>query len=184
MVRLKALASGAGGAEALPLLLGLLLSACTLGQQMGGPRAAVEAAPPPASKPKEAVEPAVDPRAAPQPEQRRKSDGAVLARRTGTEPEKKPARPPLPPLSLKSLVGLDQNAATALVGQPSTVAEQPPAIIWEYRDDTCALKLSFFFEVQQKSYRVLTVKVEGTDGSEVADQACLDTIRDRKLTQN
>jgi len=179
MLRAKALASRA---QALVLLLslGLLLAACAFNPR-AGERSAAAAAPRPASKPAEAVEPAVDPRAAPPQDKPKKPEAAALARRTGVRPEPKPERPPLP---LKSLIGLDQNAASTLIGPPSTVAEQPPAIVWVYRDPSCALRLNFFFEVQQKSYRVLTVKVEGTDGSELAQQACLDTIRGSKLTQN
>lgn len=181
MVRVKALARWARWVPAATAILTLQLSACAVGPQAD---ATADASPRPSSKPKEVMEPVVEPRALPTEEGAKTAEEPKLARRTPAEPRKTPTRAPQPPLSLNSLIGLDQEAATTLVGQPNAVVERPPAIVWEYHDPSCALKLSFFLEVQQKSYRVLTVDVDGTDGSELADQACLDTIRDRELTRN
>lgn len=182
-VSLDALAKGAGWALLSSLLLGLQLAACAVSPQVGGAESG-RAAPPPADRAAKVVEPVVAPHAASPKQETKKADEQVLARKTPMEPQSKPARTRLAPLPLKSLIGLDQAAAAALIGPPTTVAEQPPAILWEYHDAACTLKLNFFLEVQQKNYRILTVKVEGTDGSEPADQACLDAIRDNKLTQN
>lgn len=167
------------GRPALPvlaLLAALQLAACAEGTRGPAPTAAE-------AKPTAPVtEPVVPPNAAPPP-RAAAQDEPKVARAVPPKPAPAP-RPSLPPLALKTLIGLDQGQASRLIGTPTSIYEQPPAIVWEYRGTSCALTLNFYLEVQQKAYRVLNLRVAGTDGTPPAEQACLDGIRGSNLTQN
>lgn len=158
-----------------PLLLACLqLAGCAGGMPQGGSGQA-GAAPPPVSRPVAPTEPVADTKGAPPPSAQSTAE-EKLTRIVPPKPTPAP-RKVEPPLPVESLVGLDQDEATRLVGLPASVVEQPPAIIWHYKNARCALALHFYLEVKQKNYRVLRTKVEATDGSDISAQACLDAIR-------
>jgi len=97
---------------------------------------------------------------------RRPSDvaGAAVPRR----PE--PSRP-------DTIVGASEGEASDLFGAPSSVADNPPAIVWEYLSEKCQLSLFFYNDVATNVYRVLTYKVT----PKAADAtACFDAVRRKR----
>ena len=57
------------------------------------------------------------------------------------------------------LVGLDFDAAKALLGAPAATHEEPPAEIWAYQGGTCSFNLFFYPSVDDKIFRVLAYEV-------------------------
>ena len=57
------------------------------------------------------------------------------------------------------LVGLDFDAAKALLGDPAAKHEEPPAEIWAYEGGTCMFNLFFYPSVDGKVFRVLAYEV-------------------------
>ncbi len=57
------------------------------------------------------------------------------------------------------LVGLDFDAAKALLGDPAAKHEEPPAEIWAYEGGICSFNLFFYPSVDDKVFRVLAYEV-------------------------
>lgn len=73
-----------------------------------------------------------------------------------------------PQVEPDSLVGLDFERTTALLGDPALLIEQPPAKIWAYNGANCALHVFFYPKVGGTDFRVLTYEVKGGPDGEVA----------------
>jgi hypothetical protein len=92
----------------------------------------------------------------------------------GPEPA---ARPPAPagdaPLQAQDLIGLDQPAATRLLGIAAERTEEPPATVWRYKTAACELDLFFYLDLRSGRMRALhyTFKGEASDGA--TRQNCL-----------
>lgn len=93
-----------------------------------------------------------------------------------------PPKPGAPALSPAQLVGLGQEEAVQLFGPASGVREVPPATVWEYRTDGCALDLFFYMDVANKRYRSLAYDLKPSDGinADAATDFCLDRLRNRR----
>jgi hypothetical protein len=77
------------------------------------------------------------------------------------------------------LVGLEEEQAKLLLGPASAVRDVPPATVWEYRINGCALDLLFYMDVADKRYRSLAYDLRSTTGSaqgDAAAQRCLNLI--------
>ncbi len=57
------------------------------------------------------------------------------------------------------LVGLDFDAAKALLGDPAAKHAEPPAEVWAYEGGTCSFNLFFYPSVDDKVFRVLAYEV-------------------------
>ncbi|GAB4352865.1 MAG: hypothetical protein Kow00114_01730 [Kiloniellaceae bacterium] len=66
-----------------------------------------------------------------------------------------------PEVDPDTLVGLDFERTTALLGDPALLIEQPPAKIWAYNGASCALHIFFYPKVGGTDFRVLTYEVKG-----------------------
>jgi|GEM_PF-1697160 len=80
------------------------------------------------------------------------------------------------------LVGLDFNATKALLGDPVSQLEQPPAKIWAYNGGSCMLNVFFYPSVGDSVFRVLTYEVRGSDaepGDAVIDLSAATKISDK-----
>lgn len=67
-----------------------------------------------------------------------------------------PPPPPAPsPATEIKLVGLSEDEVQALLGPPSTAAEQPPAKVWEYRAGNCAVDVYFYLDVGRNAFYAL-----------------------------
>ncbi|MEO3431168.1 hypothetical protein AAFN88_20100 [Pelagibius sp. CAU 1746] len=83
-------------------------------------------------------------------------------------PIRKPEVPPaaieaakVPEVEPDSLVGLDFERTTALLGEPALLIEEPPAKIWAYNGASCVLHVFFYPKVGGTDFRVLTYEVKG-----------------------
>jgi hypothetical protein len=61
----------------------------------------------------------------------------------------------------RELIGLDEPAATRLLGEAAERTEQPPAAIWRYRTATCELDLYFYLDVRTGRMRTLHYAFKG-----------------------
>jgi len=66
-----------------------------------------------------------------------------------------------PEVEPDSLVGLDFERTTALLGEPALLIEEPPAKIWAYNGASCVLHIFFYPKVGGTDFRVLTYEVKG-----------------------
>ena len=74
----------------------------------------------------------------------------------------------VPEVDPDSLVGLDFERTTALLGDPALLIEEPPAQIWAYNGASCVLHVFFYPKVGGSDFRVLTYEVKGGPEGEVA----------------
>lgn len=86
-----------------------------------------------------------------------------------------PRRPA--PFDPDALVGASEGQAIDLLGRPSAVNENPPAIVWEYPSENCQVSLFFYNDVATNVYKVLTFKV--TPKSETAAH-CFEAVRRKR----
>ncbi len=77
----------------------------------------------------------------------------------------------VPEMDPDSLVGLDFERTTALLGEPALLIEQPPAKIWAYNGANCVLHVFFYPKVGGSDFRVLTYEVKGGTEGEAAGTA-------------
>ena len=81
------------------------------------------------------------------------------------------------PVDPSWLVGLDQDGALVLLGQPSQRRDQPPARIWQYNAERCSLKLFLYLDVVTVRYRTLFYEIDGVDAEDSnARRNCLNQI--------
>lgn len=66
-----------------------------------------------------------------------------------------------PQLEPDSLIGLDFERTTALLGEPALLIEEPPAKIWAYNGSSCVLHIFFYPKVGGTDFRVLTYEIKG-----------------------
>jgi hypothetical protein len=71
-----------------------------------------------------------------------------------------------PEVDPETLVGLDFERTTALLGAPALLIEEPPAKIWAYNGTKCTLHVFFYPKVGGSDFRVLTYEVKGGPGGE------------------
>jgi hypothetical protein len=86
---------------------------------------------------------------------------------------------PAPPGRIPSqpeLIGLDQPAATRLLGPATEKSDEPPATVWRYKNASCELDLFFYLDLRSGRMRTLhyTVKGEGSDATRRQD--CLRSL--------
>ncbi len=81
--------------------------------------------------------------------------------------EQEAALPPVPspppatrPIEPQRLLGLSQAEVQTLLGAPTAVREQPPALVWAYRASDCGLELFFYLDLTSKAYRALTYDIK------------------------
>lgn len=77
----------------------------------------------------------------------------------------------VPEMDPDSLVGLDFERTTALLGEPALLIEEPPAKIWAYNGTNCVLHVFFYPKVGGSDFRVLTYEVKGGTESGAAQAA-------------
>lgn len=96
-------------------------------------------------------------------------------------PPTPPAKPPVQPsaeLDPHELVGLGEAEVTGLIGSPGEVRDEPPALVWRYAGDKCAVDVLFYFDLTRQEFRALTYRVEPEGGSEQAQRICLGGIQE------
>lgn len=77
----------------------------------------------------------------------------------------------------RSVVGSSEDEARNLLGQPTTVSNNPPAIVWHYASAECQVSLFFYNDVATNIFRVLTYKISPKAANE---STCFAAIRKRR----
>lgn len=164
----------------------LLTAGCTPGMRGGEawppPERAVTAPAPHALAPRPplpAHKPAVE---APEPAAGAASPpAATTPAPAGTPPAA--ANAPETPANFTRLQGLDQAATIALLGQPQSRAEAPPATLWRYMGPDCELDVYFYLDLQTREMRVLHYEVRSHDGAEQPQQQCYGELVTERQSQ-
>lgn len=154
---------------ALLALLVMTLAACEAfppGAERSGPAPDREA-----EAATEAVQ--TDPEGAPAPE--------------ATRPAPLPPRPSAPPprgrLDAERLTGLTTEQAWELLGPPSDVKQESPAIVWTYAVAGCRLELFFYFDLESQEQRTLALDLEPGDERVGSRATCLHILAGRGQAQ-
>ena len=98
-------------------------------------------------------------------------------------PKPRPPRRPTPPAAAAPvaipivLVGLSRPELARTLGEPTERAEQNPGQTWVYRATGCSVEVLFLFDVVRNEMFAIDRKIVGTDGSERAEQQCLQRIK-------
>lgn len=104
-----------------------------------------------------------------------------------TPPEAKPKPPALPPragepqpsaMDPQGLMGRGEEEITQLLGDPREVRNDPPAMVWKYTVDGCALDLFFYLDLKSQDFRALAYNFEPTTTSDGEKKACLARIQE------
>ncbi len=91
---------------------------------------------------------------------------------------KREIHPPGPPeYDPELLIGLKPAQAIASLGNPVTVLERSPSMVWRYNAKGCALDLFFYMDLGANAFRVLAYDMKAGTSSDVAARACLGHIR-------
>lgn len=102
------------------------------------------------------------------------SSGDAAAAEAVPLPKRKPVV-----IDPKSLVGLDKAAVTDLFGAPHSITFAEPAMVWAWQLQGCRMKLFFYPDVAEKTFRALTWEVsgDGAPGSSALAETCPSRIR-------
>jgi hypothetical protein len=105
-----------------------------------------------------------------------------------SRPAVRPAPAPAPPPAVKprpapavtpeSLKGLDESAASALLGPPARRDERPPARIWTYVSPRCRVELAFYPDVAARSFRVLSHELTPVGKQPATGADCLSGLKE------
>jgi hypothetical protein len=71
------------------------------------------------------------------------------------------------------LIGLDEAAATRLLGEASERAERSPGTIWRYKTAACELDLYFYLDLRSGRMRTLHYAFKGDAADPAKRQNCL-----------
>jgi hypothetical protein len=107
-----------------------------------------------------------------------KSEGGAAPTPSPQPPPVPPAKPPIAQLDPQRLVGLNESAVTDLIGPPQDVRDQPPARVWRYTGNKCAVEVLFYFDLTKQEFRALTYSVEPAGRSDLAQRICLGGIQE------
>ena len=81
------------------------------------------------------------------------------------------------PPQASGLIGLDQPAVTRLLGATTEQFEQPPALVWRYKNATCELDLFFYLDLSSNQMRTLHYALKGEGGESLRRQDCVKSLR-------
>jgi hypothetical protein len=81
---------------------------------------------------------------------------------------------------VQELIGLDQPAATRLLGTAVERSEEPPATIWRYKTANCELDLFFYLDLRSGRMRTLHYAFRGDATDSARRQNCLRDLAARK----
>jgi hypothetical protein len=69
----------------------------------------------------------------------------------------------------KQMIGLDDAAIEALLGQPSFRREDSPAQVWQYDNDECILDVFLYTDGPASPHRAVYYEMRAKDNGEPAD---------------
>lgn len=99
------------------------------------------------------------------------------------KPREYPAQPPTRPFVAdpQQLLGLDFAATKALLGEPASYVDQPPAKVWAYNAGICVLNVFFYPTVTGEKFSLLAYEV--LDGAPAAEGASVGDAADASLSR-
>jgi hypothetical protein len=74
------------------------------------------------------------------------------------------------------LIGLDQPGVTRLLGAAAEQFEQPPAMVWRYKNTACELDLYFYLDLRSSRMRTLHYALKGDGGDTARRQDCFKSL--------
>jgi hypothetical protein len=77
----------------------------------------------------------------------------------------------------EKLIGMTQAEATAILGKPVSVNDEPPATIWSYRSGGCVLDVFFYMDLGARMFRVLAYEMKANRRDAQTDRTCVGRIR-------
>jgi hypothetical protein len=77
----------------------------------------------------------------------------------------------------KGLVGLDQPEVTRVLGAATEQFEQPPAMVWRYKNANCELDLFFYLDLHSNRMRTLHYAVKGNGDDPARRRDCVESLR-------
>ncbi len=120
------------------------------------------------------------------------SHGAKQTRRVSL-PEPPPNPPPRPVPDLQTLVGMNRDGLSGLLGKPTLWRREPPAEVWQYSAAKCVLHVFLYSDAAAGGYLVSHVDVirrqrraipaEGSSGGSL-QQDCFGRVLHRATAQN
>jgi hypothetical protein len=135
--------------RAIPLLAALSLGACEMNEQSRAPTPP----PPPASA---------------------GSANELAALPVPVPPPKDRAVQPIEP---ERLVGLSQDETRHLIGNPSAMRDEPPAVIWTYGSTGCGLEIFFYLDLVSQTFKALTYDLKPKGPKGLQGGACVASMR-------
>lgn len=81
-----------------------------------------------------------------------------------------PSTPPV--FDAEKLIGLKPAQALAALGNPTTVHERSPSMVWRYDEKGCALDLFFYLDLGANAFRVLAYEMKAPSSPGGAEPAC------------
>jgi hypothetical protein len=81
----------------------------------------------------------------------------------------------LPAPQTNQLIGLDQPTATRLLGAAVERSDEPPAMVWHYKNGTCELDLFFYLDLRSGRMRTLHYAFKGAS-DKASRQDCLRSL--------
>jgi hypothetical protein len=84
--------------------------------------------------------------------------------------EKPPVKDP------RLLIDLDLDETRSLLGEPTTVREEPPVTIWSYRTGECELNVFFYPNVQSRMLKALAYEVKAETQDERTESRCFEDL--------
>ena len=155
-----------------------LLAGCA-----GKPTTSATATPPePAAEAPPAQAPAKIPVPKRKPMPPSSASSATIGAPEPLHPEQAPSAPSTEPATTPpavSLDGLEASAVAARLGPPQVQAESPPAVVWRYAADDCAVDVYFYKDLKSGALRALFVDVKGDDQSDQRRDVCLQRLAER-----
>jgi len=86
--------------------------------------------------------------------------------------------PPRPQFDLQSLIGVGEHEISAMLGVPRQVRNDPPAMVWDYQANGCALRMFFYLDLKSQDFRTLAYNFESGGATDSAKQVCVNRIQD------
>lgn len=86
--------------------------------------------------------------------------------------------PPRPQFDIQSLIGMGEQDVAAVLGQPRQVRNDPPAMVWDYQANGCALSLFFYLDLKSQDFRTLAYNFDSGGATDSAKQLCVNRIQD------
>lgn len=82
------------------------------------------------------------------------------------------AAPAAAPTDPRTLVGMDEQTISRLLGEPTWTEDVPPAKYWQYATQSCVLRVFFFMEMTTQNFRALSYELTSSDDAPNVNEQC------------